>query len=456
MKIIISSVVSAFLFLGCSTIDPNLSLDVEIAKEYAAKSYAKQKLQERWWESFGSDELNALIDQALAQSPDILSAYEKIQQAKIALNSAGAEYLPSLDLRANTSLGDNSDRGRIESSSASVALSYELDVWDRIGASQRAFESSLEVSLYDYEALKLVLCADVAQSYFRYLSTIQKEKITAQNLRIAQETLDVLQARYDFGAVDELSLRRQKIAYLAQEELLYSLQNQKILYKNALALLLGKNPSSFTLQGEVIEVIAMPEVDAGLPSELLLSRPDIAAVQASLETNKALIQAANANRFPRFALSGSGGLASDDLLSLNNATRSVELGLGLSYNIFDMGRLKNQVLIEESKAKQSLQNYRKTLLQAFGEVEDTLNSLAMNKKHLTLTKQKVKESKQSFELATIQYQNGSIDFTTYLEAQKSYFSSQEELVGKTEAKLQTLVTLHKVLGGGWVGEIESE
>jgi len=454
MKRVINGAVSVFLFWGCSTIEPELSVDVEIAKAYAAKSYAKQKIQERWWESFGSEELNTLITEALAQSPDVLSAYEKIQQAKIILNSAGAEYLPSLDLRANSSLGDNSDGGRVESSSASVALSYELDVWDRVGANIRASKSALEGSLYDFEALKITLSADVAQSYFHYVATLQKEKITQQNLKIAKKTLDVLQARYDFGAVDELSLRRQKIAYLAEEEFLYSLQNQRVLYKNALALLVGKNPSSFVLKADAIETLSMPEVDAGLPSELLLSRPDIAAAQADIETNKALIQEANANRFPRFALSGSGGLASDDLLSLNNATRSVDVGLGLTYNIFDSGRLKNQVLIEESKAKESLQNYRKTLLSAFGEVEDTLNSLAMNKKHLILTKKKVEESKQSFALATVQYQNGSIDFTTYLEAQKSYFSSQEELVSKTDAKLQSLVTLHKVLGGGWQGEIK--
>ena len=456
MKVILSGVVASFLLLGCSTIDPDLALDVEIAKEYAAKSYAKAKLKERWWESFGSSELSALMDEALAQSPDILSAYEKIQQAKITLNSAGAEYLPSLDLRANSSLADDSQRGGTENSAASVALSYELDVWDRIGASQRAAKSLLEASLYDFEALKISLCSDVARSYIHYVATRQKEKISQKNLQIAKDTLDVLQARYDFGAVDELSLRRQKIAYLAQEEMLYSLQNQRVLYKNALALLLGKNPSSFTLQADAIEQLAMPEVEAGLPSELLLSRPDIAAAQASIEANKALIQAANANRFPRFSLSGSGGLASDQLLSLNNASRSVDLGLGLTYNIFDMGRLKNKVLIEESKAKASLQEYRKVVLNAFGEVEDTLNSLAMNKKHLTLSKQKVQESQQSFKLATIQYQNGSIDFSTFLQAQKSYFSSQEELIGKTEASLLSLVVLHKVLGGGWSGKIESE
>lgn len=440
-----------FLLLGCSTIEPELSVDVKLSQEYAAKSYGQQKMQERWWESFGSDLLNKLVIEALESSPDILSAYEKIQQANIALNSAGAEYLPSLDLRANSSLGYDSDRGNIQSSAASVALSYELDVWDRIGALQRASKSSLDVSIYDYEALKITLISDLATNYFHYLSSVQKEKIAKQNLHIAKETLHLLEARYDYGAVDELSLRRQKIAYLTQEELVYSAKNQRVLYKNALALLLGKNPSTFVLEAEVIEDIVMPQVSAGLPSELLLSRPDIAAAQASIESNKALIQAANANRFPRFSLSGSGGLVSDELLSLNNATRSVDLGLGLSYNIFDMGRLKNQVLIEESKAKQSLQSYRKTLLSAFGEVEDTLNSLAMNTKHLDLTKQKLQESKQSFTLASIQYENGSIDFTTFLEAQKSYFLSQEDLVDKIDTKLQSLVTLHKVLGGGWRG-----
>lgn len=454
MKIILSSVVALVVLTGCSTIDPQLQVDLEIAQEYKQQAYAKQKLQEKWWESFGSKELNSFVEKALKQSPDILSTYENLQQAKIALNSAGAEYYPSLDLRASSSLADSSKASNTESSSASVALSYELDVWDRIGASIRAQEANLALTLYDFEALKISYASDVVENYISYCATKEQRELAKRNLQIAQETLNILQTRYDVGAVDELSLRRQKISYLSQKDRVVSLKNQELNYKHALAVLLGQNPSNFSVLGISLEDLKLVEVGAGLPSELLLSRPDIAAAEAAIEQNKALIQVADANRFPRFSLSSSAGLASAELLSLSDPTRTVDLGLGLSYNIFDMGRLKNNVLIEESKAKQTLQSYRKTLLQAFAEVENSLSALSMAKEQFILSKEKLTQAQQSYFLAKVQYDSGAIDFTTFLESQETLFSTKEDFVDKKEANLQNLLTLYKALGGGWQGKLQ--
>ncbi|MGE4510233.1 MAG: TolC family protein, partial [Sulfurimonadaceae bacterium] len=164
---------------------------------------------------------------------------------------------------------------------------------------------------------------------------------------------------------------------------------------------------------------------------------------------KALIQAADAARYPSFSLSASGGVASNELLSLSNPTSTLSAGLGLSYNLFDYGKLKNNVLIAESKANEALQNYRKTLLQAFGEVEEALSNLALAKEQATHTQNLVEELLFSLGLTDTRHKYGAVDFETLLNAQKSYISTKQQAIDTLEAKLTALVTLHKALGGGF-------
>jgi NodT family efflux transporter outer membrane factor (OMF) lipoprotein len=454
-KIVACSLV-VVLFGGCSTIEPELDVTIEMSESYDANSSATQKIQERWWESFNSSILNHLVAQALSSSPDLLASYQKIEQAKIALNSAGASYMPSLDAKAGTSTSKSyPDEGSTrvsKATSASVAMSYELDVWNRIGANIRASRANVEVSIYDYEALKLTLIANVVDGYLNYLATKERVEVAKANLEIAQKVLDVMEAKYRFGVINELDLRRQRTTLYNQQSSLLSLENELLGYKNALAILVGRTPTFFTLEEEALHSMQIVSVGAGLPSELLLRRPDIAAQKEAIESSKALIQAADAARYPSFSLSASGGTSSNELLSFSNPTHLLSAGLNSGYNIFDAGRLKNARLLEESKAQAVLQNYKKVVLNAFKEVEDALNEVSYTTQNRSLVEKIFEESQKSFKLATVQYQNGAIDFTTFLDAQKTFFSAKEQLLIAKKAQLSAHVTLYRALGGGFTLE----
>lgn len=451
---IIPLVGTLFLF-GCSTITPRLDITIDVIAQYNASSEhnATIAIKERWWESFESHTLSNLVEEALQNSPDLLGAYEKIEQAKIALSSAGASYLPSIDLRAATGASknypDEENSKSSKSSSANVSMSYELDIWDRVGASVRASNSNVVMNIYDYEALKLTLISNVTLGYFSYIATKERLEVAQINLDIAQKILNVMEAKLRFGAINELDVSRQKTLFYNQQSSFISLQSQLSGYKNALAILVGKSPLGFELEHQKLETLHEVVVDAGIPSDLLYRRPDIAAQKQSIESSKAFIQVADAARYPSFSLSATGGSSSSELLSFANPTNVISAGLGIGYNIFDAGRLKNARLMEESKAEAVLQTYKKTVLNAFREVEDALSSIKYTSQNLHLVENILLESQKTFSLATIQYQNGAIDFTTFLDTQKSFFSAKEQYLVAKQTKLNSLVILYKALGGGF-------
>jgi len=455
-KILPLVLLKVFLLSGCTTIDPKLEITLEDVKSYDApttKTVAVNEISKEWWKDFNTSTLDDLIDKALLQSPDLLASYQKIEQAKIALNSAGAEYLPSLDLDAKTNASkiypQDAKRQTLKSTSAQVTMSYELDVWGKIAASVEYANENISMSVYDYDALKLTLIADVTQNYFNYLNMLQRVQIAQNNLDIAQKVLNVMQARLRFGSINELDVSRQKTTLYNQKTILISLKNQLLAYKNALAILVGEMPSNFTLQKASFHEISIPSVNAGIPSELLKRRPDIASANAAIQASKASIMIADAMRYPSFSLNASAGGSSTDLLAFTSPVYALGAGLGVNYNIFDDGRLTNLRLTEESKAQATLQEYKKVVLTAFKEVEDALNEINFSKQNLELANKILLETKKTFQLATIQYKNGLIDFTTFLDIQQTFFAAQEHNLIAKQENLIALVTLYKALGGGF-------
>ena len=445
------------LFLGCTTIEPNLNIEVESAKEFEAPNKSAHKIsQENWWRDFGSKELSTLIEKGLQNSPDMLVAFERITQSRIARNTAATPLLPSVDLRGGSSISErdvyNTNATTSKSTNAEISMSYELDVWGRIAASVRLADENLAISKYDYEALKLSLAANIAQNYFLYQGALQRAEIAHNNVEIAKKVLAIMEARLKYGAINALDVSRQKTALFNQEANLITLQNQTKVYKNALAILVGLSPNSFEVAQESLENFSAPIVNAGLPSELLQRRPDIAASRAAISASKAAIQIADAAWYPSFSLSSAAGTSSGDLLAFSNPAYAISAGLGMSYNIFDDGRLTNARLTEESKANAVLQTYKLTLLTAFKEVEDALNAIDYTTQNLLLTQKTLKESAYTFELATIQYKNGLIDFNAFLDVQQTYFSAQERLLQAKQERLGASVTLYKALGGGFTSE----
>ncbi|MDX9813750.1 MAG: TolC family protein [Sulfurimonas sp.] len=447
-----------FSFSGCMLSKTELEYELNIPQNFTKNIDKPTKTDRFWYKEFNSDELNSLIDIGLKNSPTLLSAYEKIEQAKLLVDIADVAYKPKVDLSASSSkrlnIDSNHNKTRPESTSLGASMSYEVDIWGKTRASIDSAKANLNFNQYDFDAMKLSLISNITTTYFEYLSLAQKQTIAKENYTIAKQIFDITQSKYNNGIIDKLDINRQKQLLLQSESSLNTLKTQKELKLNALALLVGLNSSELDIKTADLDAIKTINVNSTLPSELLLSRPDIAAALESLESARASIDIARAAKLPSFSLSGDGGVSSVKLLSLSNLTSTLGLGIRINYNLFDDGELENKILIEKSKAKALVQNYKNSILNAFKEVNDALLSTSLDKDELVLYEQMLDESKSAYEISKLKYENGLSDLNTMLDTQKSYFNSKESMISQKLSYLVNLVVLTKSLGGGWSKEDE--
>ncbi|MDR2081066.1 MAG: efflux transporter outer membrane subunit [Campylobacteraceae bacterium] len=452
-------IITAAVFLGGCSIHPDaLQSSFEPPKEFNLATSNSSNISKVWWQNFNAPTLDLLIEQALKNNPDILIAYENIVQARLQLGISEDSYLPQISASAGTSgsqtEASGADAHTSKSTSASLRISYEIDLWGKIAANNEQARARFNATKYDTDVAILSLYASVAQSYFSLLGANERLKIAKENLNISSQLMQIVEAKYKSGSVSLLDVSRQKSSLLSQQASVESIALQVSQAKNALAVLTGSAPQGFDTVLDSFWDLSIPSVEAGLPSELLLNRPDIARAKANLEASNAAVKSANADRFPSFSLSGSGGISSDTLLSFKDPTSVLSLALNAAYTIFDGGRLKDLTDVEISKAKAAVQSYNKAILTALQESDDALLNAAYQTSQENLQKQIADESLHSLDIASLQYKHGSADLTTLLDAQNKYFSSRDSLAAQRLNHLNAVITLYKVLGGGWSGEAE--
>ncbi len=406
-----------------------------------------------WWRSFSSRQLESLIDEALAGSPDFRIAAERVRQAEIQLRTAGASLLPFARVGGDTDWRRTDPaRGRAidsESSGASLAISYEVDLWGRLAAGVAGAGASLAATRHDFEAVRLTLVAGVANTYFQLLTTRTRLDIARDNLAIAERVFNIVEARYRNGAASALDVSRQRGTVLAQRAALLPLENQERQTLTALAVLLGRVPQDFGVNGETLAALAIPEVAPGLPADLLVRRPDLASAEAQLAGADADVAAARAALLPSVQLSGSAGLASTALLSLANPSNSVALTARLAQPLFDGGRLRGDVEAARSRRREFVENYRAAIFTALKEVEDALGNVDRNRRQED-TQQLIRdEAARALRLAELRYREGADDLLAVLDAQRTLFQAQDQLAQLRFARLSAALDLFKALGGGW-------
>ncbi|MDR3177741.1 MAG: TolC family protein [Campylobacteraceae bacterium] len=449
-------VVTAVVFYGCGIHPKPLESDLKLPEGFSVKTDNVTSISALWWENFNSTVLNSLIKKALDNSPDILIAYENIEQARLQLGISKMAYLPTASLSAGTSTSRSDSSGRdaskSESTSASLRINYEIDLWGKIRANKEAALAKFDATVYDKDAITLSMYATVAESYFSLLSYKERLAIAKDNLKISEQLMQIVEAKYKSGSVSVLDVSRQRSSLLSQQANVKSLELQESQAKNALAVLIGSLPQEFEVETGSLWDLSIPTVQAGLPSELLLNRPDIAKAKANVAAANAAIRAANADRFPSFSLSGSGGISSGALASFRDPTSVLSLALNAAYTLFDGGRLNDLKDIEISRTKSVIQNYNKVILAALQESDDALLSVAYQSNLAKLQEEITAESSRSLDIASLQYKHGSSDLTTLLDAQNKYFSSKDAQASQRLNHLKSLISLYKVLGGGWSGD----
>lgn len=414
----------------------------------------------QWWTQFGSPQLDRLIEQARVGSYDLAAAIARVHQARADTVIAGGSQLPEIKagmnanrqklLRGNgySQLDADSSNKAVDYFDANLSASYEIDFWGGKRASRDSAQFGLRASEFDQATVELTLLSGVANSYAQALSLDEQSRIAELNLANAQNVLKLVQTRFDSGSATALELAQQKSLVAAQQRQLPLIRQQAEDARINLAALLGRPVQQLPPSHESFDQLQWPAIDAGLPSELLSRRPDIARAEAQLAAAQANVTVARAAMLPAVTLSadiGSGANTASDILR----SPFYNLTAGLVAPIFNNGRLGAERDKATARQQELLEAYRGAIINAFADVEKALNSIRGLDEQRQWQREELNQAQAAFNIAQSRYQAGAEDWLTVLETQRTLYAAQDSNVQLRLSRLQASIALYKALGGGW-------
>ena len=454
---------------GCSLAPDYQPPEMNIPEQFtnAPASTATPTSEETWWKAFGSEELVSLITQTQKANNNLLASRARMEQAEALAKVAGGSLFPQLALSGsggrssgrgggngffnNSNEGTNGGRGNNGGSttnySTTASLSYELDLFSKLRDTANATDATALASHYDRDALRLTTTAQTAEAYGNLLALDERVAIAEQNLHNADILLQVIQTRFDAGAVSLLELSQQQTLRANELATVASLRQQREAAQNMLAVLVGETPESFKVTATSLTGISPPEVAAVLPSELLARRPDIASLEAQLRAANFNIGAARAAFFPSLSLSASFGLSANP--SSSSAETITSLMASLSAPLFTGGQLEGNLEHATARQKELAALYRQAVLTAFGEAENALYTVETTTSRLVALSQATDAAKKAYTAARIRFDNGAIDMPTLLTTQSALFNAEDSLAQAKADRLIAATELFKALGGGY-------
>jgi NodT family efflux transporter outer membrane factor (OMF) lipoprotein len=457
---------------------------VEVPDQFRATPVSGAEVwpTEGWWFGFHSDELNELIEQARTQNFDIAAAIARVRQADAQVRIAGAAMLPTLNASGNASWSHSSgSTSRVSSTTAAGVVStgsrvgrpfdshfyslnlntaYMVDFWERNLATLQAAKASAVFSRFDQQVVALTVVTSVANTWFSALAFADRLAVAKRNLADAEQTLAVIHGRLDVGTASALDVAQQDALVADERANIPNFRNQLEQQLIGLGILVGRPPETITARPGSLENLSLPPVAAGLPSELLLRRPDVAEAEAQLVAADFNIKSARAAFFPTLQLTGSAGFQNAALSTLfGPGGFFTSAAAGLAQPIFDAGLLRGQLEMSKGRYEELLADYRKSVVQAFTDVEDALTAWRFTTEQEELQRQAVITARRAATIARAQMQAGTVDVTTVLQVETTLFSDEDLLTQVRLARFQALLSLYKALGGGWVspsGPIERQ
>jgi multidrug efflux system outer membrane protein len=410
-----------------------------------------------WWKLFGSAELDRLMAEALTANRDLTAAIQRIEQFRALAKVAGAPLLPAVGAGGsyiyNYNNGFRSGSNGLRSGGGQSTwegqwnISYEVDLWGRLRAGRDSARALVDNARFSFDALRLTVMGDVAQSYFALLGLRDRRVIAEENLKNISDVLEIIQSRFEAGAATALDVAQQQTERANAAAALARLDQDIAQAENALAVLLGRPPQQFNPQGKSLQGIRIPNADPARPSALFEDRPDVRSAEAELIAANADIGVARAAFYPRLEL-GADNIFTAAMMS-QPAGIAVAAAASLSQPIFQGGRLEGELERTKARRNELVELYRRTLLTAYREVEDALalgSQAARRREDLLLS---VDSARQAYELGRERYLAGATDYQTLLNVQRSLLNAQDSEVQAHVDVLTASVLLYKALGGGW-------
>jgi len=408
----------------------------------------------RWWHAFGSSQLDELIAEAEHSNDDLAGAVARVEEADAQVRIAGAPLFPTVDF------GADGTRERAPVSGVGPAIynvfnpqltaAYELDFWGKNRALKNAARAAALASRYDQETVALTVVSSVATTYFQALELRDRIEVAQQNLQNGQSILHGLKLEQSVGTATGLDVAQQETVVALLSAAVPPLVQQFRQSVYALAVLIGKTPESIDVTSGTLTELSSPAIAAGLPSQLLSRRPDVAEAEQQLIAANADITVARAALFPDIELTAAGGYESSMLASLiSPANRVYALSAGLTQPIFHGGALRGQVAYSTARYTELLTTYHKAVLTAFSNVESALVAARQTAEQLERQRDAVAKARRAYQFAQAQMSAGTVNILIVLNTENALFSAQDALVQVEYSRLQALVDLFTALGGGW-------
>jgi NodT family efflux transporter outer membrane factor (OMF) lipoprotein len=449
---------------GCllGTERPDAALDVPPRYRMAPHNQDAALPSVIWWRGFRDKQLIGLIEEALTSNLDIAAAVARILQADANSRIAGAPLVPAIDFNASATrsrasqttgpggLVNNSGPAERSLYSMSLSASYEIDFWGKNRAALRAAEELAVASRYDLEVVALTTVSAVANAYFLVQSAQDRLVTQRNNLEAATRVLRLVEERFKVGTASALDTAQQESLVNNVRAVLPLLEQQLRENIAILAVLIGRAPAFVTVKVTGTGPIAIPPVTPGLPSDLLVQRPDIREAEAQLASTNANVESARAAMLPSIQLTGEGGWASAALRTLIRPESAFwTLTAGLVQPLLDGWRLQGQLDLQRGRQEEALQLYRRAVVSAFGDVERALIAVQQSARREVLQREVVRSSRRAFEISETRLREGAVDLITVLNTQQSLFVAEDNLHQARLARLQAVVSLFVALGGGW-------
>jgi NodT family efflux transporter outer membrane factor (OMF) lipoprotein len=472
---------AALLLAGCVTVGPDFeepevawlqdwqtdlyglakSPDTDRAADESSTGESAQPVDlQFWWQVFKDPVLDALIDAARQDNLTLRLAGLRILESRATLGIANSTRYPQVQ-QVTGAVGyvnsrqtgggapDTSDDFAVYD--AGFNLGWELDFWGRFRRGIESADAVFFASMANYQDVQVLLAAEVADLYFALTTTRLRLQITRHNADLQHRSLEITEELFEQGEESELDVQQAKTQYLSTISAIPEIEIAETRVRNALAALLGRPPLQIDELAHAAYTLPVirPDAIGEVPAALLARRPDVRAAAWLVAAQSAQIGVAKADYFPAIALVGNLGWSSDSLSATPDVT-TLGVGPALTWNVFDWGRIGNNVRVQDARLQQTIVSYQNLVLKAARELDDAAIALAKTGERQQILTEAAESAQRALDLASLRYQEGFSDFQRVLDAQRALFTAQERELVNRGNHVSALVAFYKALGGGWL------
>ncbi len=461
------ALVLALLLAGCWKVGPDYQKPiVDTPKKWRfAEHEARDLSNSEWWGQLGDPVLNRLVAQALKENYDLKAAVATVDAFMGVYGSTRSNLFPQIagffQFEHRQPSGEllnipglNLGGREFNYARTGVQMNWELDVWGQLRRANEAAFADMLASEAFRRGVILTLVSDVATTYIQLRTFDKNLEITRDIVETLKEALRIARLRFEEGYTSELEVTQAESELERRTAQIPFFEKKVAETENALSVLLGRNPGRI-LRGLTLDELKVPPIPTGLPSDLLLRRPDIALAEQGLIAKNARIGVARGNFFPKINLIGDVGQLSTQMATLMTPGANFwTVGTNLAMPLFTAGRIMGQVQTAEAEQRAAVANYRSSILSAFKEFESALISTTKTKEQREAQARRVEAVETYFKLSKIRYDEGYADYLTYLDSVRQLFEAQIDLVQAQNDNFLAAVGLYRAMGGGWIVKVE--